>query len=223
MTIKRIACLGDSNTYGFDPLGTPEKRYPPDSRWPDILARETGWTVFNLSENGRKIPVPTAERRDDLTIADALSKIEETLPLDLLVIMLGSNNIESCLKKAYIKEAWTGQNAVSETSGRICQRMRCFMKELKARFPKLPTLLISPPKLFLLAEYQDVVDKLQPLYRNAAEKYGMFFASAYAWDIPLSTDGVHFSAEGHSLFAEKLQKEIKATESGNHAVIAGEA
>ena len=223
MTIKRIACLGDSNTYGFDPLGTPEKRYPPDSRWPDILAKKSGWTVFNLGESGRKIPIPTAERRADLTIAEALKQIEETLPLDLLVIMLGSNDIEGCLRKAYVKEAWTGQNAVSETSGRICQRMRRFLKTLDARFPWLQTLLISPPKLFLLAEYQDVVDKLQPLYCNAAEKYGVFFASAYAWDIPLSADGVHFSAEGHRIFAEKLWEEIKAIESGNHAVIAGKA
>ena len=50
-----ITCFGDSNTYGYDPRGYFGRRYDADSRWMDILAAETGWTVYNMGENGREI------------------------------------------------------------------------------------------------------------------------------------------------------------------------
>ena len=43
-----IICFGDSNTYGYDPRSYLGDRYDPDSRWVDILATKTVWTVRNL-------------------------------------------------------------------------------------------------------------------------------------------------------------------------------
>ena len=51
-----VICFGDSNTYGYDPRTWLGDRYAPDSRWVDLLAAETGWTVYNMGENGRQIP-----------------------------------------------------------------------------------------------------------------------------------------------------------------------
>ena len=48
-----IICFGDSNTYGYDPRSYLGGRYNPDSRWVDILAEKTGWTVCNMGQNGR--------------------------------------------------------------------------------------------------------------------------------------------------------------------------
>ena len=56
-----IICFGDSNTYGYDPRGYFGGRYDGDSRWVDILASETGWTVSNMGENGRS-PEQAAEK-----------------------------------------------------------------------------------------------------------------------------------------------------------------
>ena len=44
----KMICFGDSNTYGYDPRGYFGGRYDADSRWVDILAAETGWTVYNM-------------------------------------------------------------------------------------------------------------------------------------------------------------------------------
>lgn len=73
-----ITCFGDSNTYGFDPRSWFGGRYDADTRWPDILAAETGWPVSNMGQNGRVIP--------------------ETVPstpagTDLLIVMLGNNDL----------------------------------------------------------------------------------------------------------------------------------
>ena len=73
-----VICFGDSNTYGYDPRSWLGGRYDADSRWVDILAVETGWTVRNMGVHGREIP----------TTAPAFP--EDT---DLLIVMLGSNDL----------------------------------------------------------------------------------------------------------------------------------
>ena len=185
MTEKRIACLGDSNTYGFDPLSIPDKRYPPEDRWPNILAELTGWQVLNLGLNGRKIPRvskrPDGTRRriprDQKSAEEVLDEIEKLQPLDLLVIMLGSNDIMDCLEPDYDPK---------EAAKRIALRMDCFLTELRTRMPELRVLLISPPRLFLLADLLDVVYRLSPLWHDVAKKHGAYFASACNWSIPLA-------------------------------------
>ena len=73
-----VICFGDSNTYGYDPRSYLGDRYDVDSRWVDILAEETGWTVRNLGENGREIP----------TVAPSFPA-----DTDLLIVMLGTNDL----------------------------------------------------------------------------------------------------------------------------------
>ena len=73
-----IICFGDSNTYGYDPRGYFGGRYDGDSRWVDILAAETGWTVSNMGQNGREIP----------SAAPAFPA-----NTDLLIVMLGTNDL----------------------------------------------------------------------------------------------------------------------------------
>ena len=73
-----VICFGDSNTYGYDPRGYFGGRYDGDSRWVDILASETGWTVSNMGQNGREIPSAAPVFPEDT---------------DLLIIMLGTNDL----------------------------------------------------------------------------------------------------------------------------------
>ena len=57
----RLLCFGDSNTYGYDPRSYAGDRYPPESRWTDLLAEISGWEVVNMGLNGREIPTGTGE------------------------------------------------------------------------------------------------------------------------------------------------------------------
>lgn len=74
----KVICFGDSNTYGYDPRGYFGGRYEGGSRWVNILAAETGWTICNMGENGREIP------------SAAPAFLTET---DLLIVMLGTNDL----------------------------------------------------------------------------------------------------------------------------------
>ena len=66
-------CFGDSNTYGYAPRSYLGVRYNPDSRWVDILAVETGWTVYNMGQNGREIPAAAPDFPADTDFLSSLS------------------------------------------------------------------------------------------------------------------------------------------------------
>ena len=92
----KIACFGDSNTWGYDPRGYFGGRY--DRPWPELLADRLHCTVVNLGENGREIPAKAAAFP-----ADA----------DLLIIMLGTNDLLQgqspdliCRKMERFLQAW---------------------------------------------------------------------------------------------------------------------
>lgn len=74
----KVICFGDSNTYGYDPRDYFGGRYDAVSRWVDILATETGWTISNMGQNGREIP----------SAAPAFP-----IDTDLLIVMLGPNDL----------------------------------------------------------------------------------------------------------------------------------
>ena len=82
----RVMCLGDSNTYGFDPRSYFGGQYPPEARWVDLLAQRSGWEVLNEGENGRSIPQWSFE-------LEMLQRTTIDESIDLLIVMLGSNDL----------------------------------------------------------------------------------------------------------------------------------
>lgn len=188
----RILCFGDSNTYGFDPRDPIEKRYPPSERWPEILAEQTGWDVLNMGLNGRTIPHTKRE------VELALSQIRKKLPAELVIIMLGSND-------ALLMD--------DPSAEKIADRMDSFLHALRTSVPQLRVFLISPPRVDVpLAHIQEIFWELIPRYRKLAAKYQAIFASAPSWQLPLSADEVHFSAQAHKVFAAQVEQHIKSAE-----------
>ena len=186
---RRILCLGDSNTYGYDPRNFLGGRYGPEGRWPEILARKTGWQVFNCGENGREIPHSEAERR----YIDGL--IRQHQPLDLLMILLGSNDV---------------LRSYPVSARKAADRMAAYLDHLKETFPEQKLLLLSPgPVEVPEEELAQAIRDLEPAYRALAAERGIPFASLGDWSLPLTYDGVHLSEAGHRALAENLLKLLK--------------
>lgn len=180
----RIYCLGDSNTYGYDPCSYFGGRYPANSRWPDLLAAKIGCQVINAGENGREIPRREYEFCQCRQISSA----------DFLIIMLGTNDLL--------------QGASMDT---IEGRMEAFLKQLT--IPKKNILLVAPPPLQLGAWVTEkslvhASEQFALIYQRLSTKLGIRFADAANWDVRLTFDGVHFSEEGHKAFAAGIGKEI---------------
>lgn len=175
----KIICYGDSNTYGYDPRSFLGDRYNREYRWVDILQSKSGWEIYNKGMNGRMIPI---------------SKMYFPESYDLLIIMLGTNDL---------LQFESPENAV--------KKMELFLSSINIEHEKI--MLIAPPKMQLgeWVQSQELVDNsglLAKNYRALAKKLGIRFADAGEWGITLTFDGVHFSEEGHKIFAEKLFMEL---------------
>ena len=176
----RVLCFGDSNTYGYDPRGFLGDRYPAEYRWCDLLAEKTGWEVINAGANGRDIP------SDD----GVFRLLERYAPVDVLLVMLGTNNL--------LEGMQPDQTAA---------KMEAFLDRVIPHCKKV--LLVSPPPMVRGAwvDSETLVESSRMLaekYEKVAKKWGILFVDTRNWQIPMAFDGVHFTENGHGIFAEKL-------------------
>ncbi|MBR4579010.1 MAG: lipase [Oscillospiraceae bacterium] len=176
-----ILCIGDSNTYGYDPRSFPGSRYPADVRWTERLP---GVTVLNSGVNGMRIP--GADTVD-------LAVIRKKKP-DLITVMLGTNDL--------LEGAGAGKTA---------ERMQEYVSALKGAGAEILLIAPPPlepgewvPDAELIAQSR----KLAALYREIAERSGLAFADAGQWGVELCFDGVHFSPRGHAAFAIGLSEAL---------------
>ena len=174
-----VICFGDSNTYGYDPRNYFGGRYDADSRWVDILAAQTGWTISNMGQNGRDIP------------SSAVSFPADT---DLLIVMLGTNDL---LQGRSPEQA-------AERLERFLSGIPLDRSKILLIAPPPVTLGAWVPSAKLI----DSSRAFAQFCRVLAERMGIRFTNAGKWDIPLAYDGVHFTEQGHRAFAAGLLEEL---------------
>ena len=175
-----VMCFGDSNTYGYDPRGYFGGRYDAESRWVDILAAETGWTICNMGQNGREI----------LFAAPAFPA-----DTDLLIVMLGTNDLlQGCSPEQAI-----------ERLERFLSGIHLNRSKILLIAPPPMTLGEWVPSQQLI----DDSHTFARLCQGLAEQLGIRFADAGKWDISLTYDGVHFTEQGHKAFAAGLLEELE--------------
>ena len=188
----KTLCIGDSNTYGYDPRSFLGSRYPKEVRWTDRLESLTGYEVINCGVNGMTVPTDGS---------NLIALITKESP-DLIIVMLGGNDL------------LLGRSA-EQTSERMAAFIEAIMHagDGKQGFDLAEqagrVLLISPPSFRRGEWVQDDAQieesrHLGELYRNLAYEKGCMFADADEWDVEISFDGVHFLPAGHIRFASKL-------------------
>lgn len=174
-----VICFGDSNTYGYDPRSWFGGRYDANSRWVDILAAETGWTVYNMGQNGREIPATAPDFPADT---------------DLLIVMLGTNDL---LQGRSSEQA-------AEKLERFLSEISLAQDKILLIAPPPMALGEWVPSQQLI----DASKAFARCCRALAERMGLRFADAGDWDIPLAYDGVHFTEQGHRAFAAGLLEKL---------------
>ncbi len=221
MERKRVLCFGDSNTYGWmGSLVAPTRRYPASVRWTGRLAAGLGeeWDVLEEGLGGRTlrdrrtegsgIPLPGA----GLSAMDYLpSCLLSHLPLDAVIVMLGSNDMKSVLRHS--------ETDIADAMADLVDMIRLLPWESLLDYPHPGVIIVSPPligerKMLLSgARYADAPRKsrmLAGLYRKVAESRGAFFldaAEALAgdpWGEAHGPDGMHLDEKDHARLAEAL-------------------
>ncbi|MBQ1343320.1 MAG: hypothetical protein IIY40_04085, partial [Firmicutes bacterium] len=89
--MKRILAFGDSNTYGYRPY---DGRWGKEIRWPGRLQKELGaeYQVIEAGLNGRSVGSYDELWPEKNGVDVIASYVRRSLPLDLLIVMLGSND-----------------------------------------------------------------------------------------------------------------------------------
>lgn len=156
---KRIICIGDSNTYGYDPAAFGGARYPEGVRWTSRLG--SAWDIRNLGENGREIP------SSSFAVRVLLGQVRSRLPADGLCLMLGTNDL-----------------LCGASPAEAAERMRIFISDLLVC--GLPLLLVAPPLMQsgTWVESDALIrssGQLAPLYRDLAALCGVSFCDASGW------------------------------------------
>ena len=175
-----VICFGDSNTYGYDPRGYFGGRYDADCRWVDILATETGWTFYNMGQNGREIPSADPDFPADT---------------DLLIVMLGTNDLL--------------QGCRPEQAAERLERFLSGIPLDRSKILLIAPPPVTLGAWVLSQQLIDGSRTFAQLCLALAERMGIRFADAGKWDIPLAYDGVHFTEQGHKAFAAGLLEELK--------------
>ena len=175
-----IICIGDSNTYGYDPRDFAGRPFP--HPWPELLAAELGEVVLNLGANGETVP---ADPYGYALWTDRIRAHQTASGPDPVtyMILLGTNDI---------------LNRFHPRIERIVGRMEAFLLYLKAYDPQARIRLLAPPPLTgPERERMPYRTELAEAFRLLAGRCGCAFADTADASPGMSFDGIHLSEEGH--------------------------
>ena len=188
--MKRVLFYGDSNTYGYDPADYIEGRYPASVRWVERLRKELAgeWQIYDDGLNGRCIPT------QEYALANLRRSIREASPLDVICIMLGTND--------YVQMMQPDPEAVA----RKMEKLIGWIRSLPAEFE---IIILSPPMMDFRGDpymypYDTRDGKLSDAYRHMAERCQVIFYNTDEWHLSMAYDRGHLSEEGHRQMAEHL-------------------
>ncbi len=207
---RKILCFGDSNTYGYD---FDSDRFDDDTRWTMRLQAllGEGYRVIEEGLNGRTFifddPTEGGHKNGMKYLPPCLMSHN---PLDLVVIMLGTNDTK----------ARFGMNAF--TIAQCAQQMVLIAKQYAAAPGGKPTkvLLVSPilvaddveKRMFGAAfgpKAAEVSRGFAREYHRVATLTGAEFLDAAKVTDPWPQDGIHITREGQEAFARALAEKIQ--------------
>ena len=204
--MKNILCFGDSNTHGSNPSGG---RWGIGERWTSVLQNLLG-DEYRIIEEG--CPCRTSLFTDDLEGSDVGKNslpvcLLSHKPLDLVIIMLGTNDMKHrfALLPADIAigSAKLAQMALKFDYG-------------DDRVPKV--LVISPIEIGEGIEFGintgftenavEVSRKVAPYYKKYAEMFGAYYMNAAEFAKPSKIDMLHMDKEDHAKLAKAICDKI---------------
>lgn len=200
--MKRVLCYGDSNTWGSDP--ETGDRFGEEVRWTGVLGQALG-DGYRIVEEG--LPGRTTVRDDEIEGAHKNGRtyltpcLESHRPLDLVVLMLGTND----LKARFAASA----SDIAQGAGVLVDRIRRSEAGPDGGVPEV--LLVAPPAVGRLTEMAEMFEgseakskRFPEHYRRAAEQRGCDFLDASTVIVSSDLDGIHFEADEHRELGEAV-------------------
>lgn len=210
---KTVLCFGDSLTWGFDPRGGANLiRYGFAERWTRQLQAELGasYHVVENGLNGRTTVFDDPVLGDMSGLAQLPVALKSNMPLDLVIILLGSN------------DAKTRFNVNGDEIARGLSRLlEVVSKSSFGPNGKAPsTLVLIPPEMgevggtwlepmFDPVHSRAALKRIRETYPTVANAFG-----AECFDInqvvgPGAIDGIHFDPEALKPIAKEIANVVR--------------
>ena len=205
-----ILCFGDSNTFGMNPMwdtGQP-MRHPYDVRWPGRLQGllGEGYHVIEEGNNGRftVFEDPSSPGKNGAESLPAC--IQSHKPLDLVIIMLGTND---CRPIHHVHPKYIGM---------CMERLVNIARDPANNFDYAPpqVLIVSPVPMNenamvmgdIFMEDIEKTTKLAPEYKAVAERTGCGFLDLAPVARTSEHEGIHLMPDQHALVAQAMCDKI---------------
>jgi len=202
VALKRILCFGDSLTWGWNPVadGMPTERYPRGARWTGVLAERLGedYEVLEegLSARTTNIDDPVDPRLNGASYLPAC--LASHLPLDLVILMLGTNDTKAYFNRSPLDIALGMSLLVTQvltSAGGV-----------GTGYPAPQVLVMAPPPLaptphpwfqLIFEGSQAKSARLAEVYRALADFAKVPFFDAGSVISTDGVDGVHFTEQNN--------------------------
>lgn len=209
--MKTILAYGDSLTWGSDPATA--GRHAPSHRWPDVLAAQLGDGVWMITDGLRGRTTAYDEHLADCDRNGARilpTALFTHAPVDLVVIMLGSNDMKP----------HTAGSAIAAMQGmrRLVQIVRTHRQGFDDGRPA-QVLVVAPPPLVETGDAEFTAmfvgapaesRKIAALYQTLAADLGAAFFDAGTVAQASPVDGVHLDAENTRAIGTALAPHVRA-------------
>ncbi|MFA1622910.1 SGNH/GDSL hydrolase family protein [Rhizobium mongolense] len=206
---KTVLCYGDSLTWGYDPVSL--RRHAYEDRWPSVLQAVLGGAAHVIPEglNGRTTAFDDHLADCDRNGARVLPTILQThAPLDLVIIMLGTNDMKSVVAGSAF--------AACQGIGRLVRLIRNHAWPFEFDGPDI--LIIAPPAICatgnvpFAASFPGGIEesaKLATLYRDLADELGCGFFDGNSVAKTTPVDGIHLDAENTRALGRGLESTVR--------------
>ncbi len=201
-----VLCFGDSNTWGYSPKSA--ERFARNTRWTGVLqaALGDGCGVIEEGLNGRTTVWDDPIEGDKNGRRQLPALLESHKPLDLVVLMLGTND----LKRRFSAPA-------SDIAAGVERLVGIILASSSGRTGKAPkVLVIAPPPLARLTDLAEMFDGgteksrlLGKLYARVAAEQGCAFLDAGSVIRSSDLDGIHLEEKEHRALGEAVAKEVR--------------
>ena len=203
---KIVMTFGDSNTYGTPPAKArgENRRFGPDVRWPCVMGRALGrdWTVIEQGLPGRTtcLPDPMMGAHMDGVVGLRIA-LESNGPIDVLTIMLGTNDAQ-----------YHHARSAEQIAGGVGALVALAKSEVyQTRHGGFDIVLIAPPPILEQGTYRETAfgaaaKSLQfaGLIGDLARHWGISFLDAGAHIRSSPIDGIHLAAEDHAILGNAV-------------------
>ncbi|MDR3343136.1 MAG: SGNH/GDSL hydrolase family protein [Treponema sp.] len=214
--MKTILCYGDSNTWGYNPHTA--GRYDHKTRWPMVLKHllnagtppdDPAWWVIEEGQNGRTSCREDPVEGDRNGLRQLIPILESHKPLDIVVVMLGTNDLKPRFSPlpydiargvqrivTAIQDSRTGPEDTSPAVLMICP----------------PPTVDSPGFKHVFGDSGELSKKLPFFYRALAKESGVAFLDAGKVIQTSTADGIHLEPEAHRKLAEAVAEVVSTME-----------